>query len=145
MIFVEPKQRVAAQKTAHLVTAIIKDESVPVGMLTSPRIRVLVKMSSVEIAETGFIFREMRRNPVENHADPVLMEIVHEIHEVGGSSKAAGGSEIARRFVSPRTIKGMLHHGEQFHVGETCVTDIVRQQRRHFTVAEPPVIFLGHT
>jgi hypothetical protein len=144
MILVEPEQRVADQKTSHLITAIVKNESVPIGVLSFPRVGMLVKVSSVEIAETGFIFREVRRNPVENHADPALMKIVHEIHEVGGSSKAAGGSEIAGRFVSPRTIKGVLHHGEQFHVGETGVVDIVRQQRGYFAVTEPPVIFLGH-
>src|ERR1700747_808741 len=118
---------------------------VPVGVRSFPRIRVLVKMSSIEIAETGFIFREMCRHPVENDADPVLMEIVHEIHEVGGVSKAAGGGEVTGRFISPGTIKGMLHYGEQFDVGETCAVDIVCQQRGDFAVTEPPVRFLGHS
>jgi len=80
---------------------------------------VLVKMRSIEIAKTRLILWEMCRNPIQNHSNSVLMEMVHEIHEVAWRPKPAGRSEVAGRLVSPRTIEGMLHNWKQFNVRET--------------------------
>jgi hypothetical protein len=101
-------------------------------------------MRSIEITETTFIFWEMRGNPVENHTDAPLMEVVHEIHEVGGGPEAACRSEVACGLVSPGTIEGMLHYGKKLDMGEAYVVDIICQERSDFPVTEPSVILLRH-
>ena len=90
---------------------------------------MLVEMRSIEVTEACFIFRKMRRDPIQNYADSSLMKIVDEVHEVVGCPEAAGGSEIAECLVSPGTVEGVLHYGKQFDVRETGVMNVIGEER----------------
>jgi hypothetical protein len=46
---------------------------------------------------------KMRRHPVEDHPYAVLVQAVNQIHEVLGSSIAAGGGKVPGRLVAPGT------------------------------------------
>ena len=50
------------------------------------RVGGLIFMDAVEIAEAVFVLREMRRHPVQDDADAVLMELIDQIHEILGST-----------------------------------------------------------
>src|SRR6516165_5704811 len=104
MILVKPEQRIADQKAPDFVTAVVEHKGVPVWVLSLSRIGVFIQVSSVEVTEAGFVFREVRRNPIQDHANSMLMQVVHEVHEVAGCSKPAGGREVADSLVSPGTI-----------------------------------------
>src|ERR1700691_2894836 len=144
VILVQPEKSVGAQKVLDLVAAVIEHEGVPVRLLSLPRISVLIKMRSVEVSEPGFILGKMRRNPIQNYADSALMQIIYEVHEIGGRSKPACGSGVPRRLVSPRTVEGMLHDRKQFDMGETGVVDVSMPKRCQLTIAQPAVAFLRH-
>src|SRR5262249_49807220 len=112
MVLDQPEQGVADQKAADLISSVIEHKRIPVGVLSFSRIGVLVKMRSVEIAEASLVFRKVRGDPVQNHADSMLVKIVHEKHEVGRRAEAAGGSEVTGGLIAPGTVEGVLHDGE---------------------------------
>src|SRR6516165_6986688 len=145
MIFVKPEQRIADQEAPDFVTAVVEHQGVPVRVLSLSRIRVFIQVSSVKVTEAGLVFREMRRDPVQNHSDSLLMKVVDEIHEVVGRSKPAGGGKVADSLVSPGTIERMLHDRKQFHVRETRIVNVLGQKRSQFAVGEPAAILLGHS
>ena len=101
MIFVDPEQRVRNEKVLHFVAPVVEDKRAPVRLLAFSRVRVLIKMSSVEVSQAVRVARKMRRRPIEQHADAFLMAAVDEIHKIGGSSITAGHREITDGLVAP--------------------------------------------
>ncbi len=71
---------------------------------------------------------EVRRDPVEDHADACPVEPIDEVHEVLGSPVASGWSEVRRRLIPPRGVVGVLGEGEKLDVGEAHFGD-VRDER----------------
>src|SRR6516162_810915 len=110
MILVQPEQGITDQETPDFVSPVVENKSVPVRMFSFSRIGVLVKVRPIEIAETRLILRKMSRNPIQNHANFVLMKIVHEILEVVRGPKSACRGEVTRCLVSPGAIEGMFHY-----------------------------------
>src|SRR5215469_5303163 len=98
---------------------------------------MLIKMRSIEITESSLIFRKMRGHPVQDHADSALMKIINEVHEIRWCAEPAGGSKVADCLISPGTVERMLHNRKKFDVCETCVMDVVSQQRCQLAVCEP--------
>src|SRR5882724_4199509 len=123
MIFVEPEQRVADEKTLDLAAAVVENKSVPVRMFSLPRVAVFVEMRAIEITETRLIFREVGWDPIEDNADSVLMKTIHKIPEIVGCTESAGRSKIAGGLVAPGAIERMLHNWQQFDVGKTALPD----------------------
>src|SRR5258708_39361992 len=113
MVFVKPEQGIADQKTLDLMASIVEHEGIPVRLLGLPRIGVLIKMRTIEIAESGFVFRKMGGNPIQDDADPVLMKVVDQIHEVGRRAEPARRSEVTDYLIPPGAIEGMFHDGHK--------------------------------
>ncbi len=110
-------------------------------MLAQARILVLVKVRAVEKRQAVGVGREMRRYPVQDHADPVLVQVIHEVHEIFRRAVPAGGREIARRLVAPRFIEWMLHHRQQLHVREAHFLDVVHQLLGKFAIVQHAMVF----
>ena len=89
------------------------------------RIGMLVQMSSVEIDQPVRIGGEVRGNPVENHADALLVQVIDEVHEVLGRAVARRGREISGGLVAPRPVERMLGDRHQLHVREAQVEHVV--------------------
>src|SRR5262249_6151805 len=136
MVLVQPEQSVAEEEVLHFVAAIIEHKSVPIRMFSLPRIGMLVKMRSVEVAESGLVLWKMGRYPIQNYADSALMKMVHEIHEVRRRAEPAGRSEVANRLVSPRSVEGMFGNRKKFNMGETCLVDVIGQKMRDLPVRQ---------
>ena len=82
VVLAQPEQRVGDQEVADLVAAEVEDERAPVGVRAAARVGVLVERGAVEAREREVVAREVRRHPVEDHADAALR---------------AGGRRTARR------------------------------------------------
>ncbi len=82
MIFIEPEKRVADKKAAHLVAAVIKNVAVPFRVIALARIGVLEEMGAVKVRQAMLVRRKMRRHPIENDADTVLMQRVDQKHQI---------------------------------------------------------------
>ena len=82
VILVIPVQRVADEEVLHLILTVIEDLRAPVRMLALSRVRILIGRSAVEIRQSLRILWEVRRYPVEDHADTMLVKIIHQVHEL---------------------------------------------------------------
>src|SRR6476660_1406693 len=102
MVFFQPEQCAANQKTSHLVAAIIEDVGPPVRMEALPSVGMLKEMRAIKETETVAIGRKMRRYPVQYDPDVVSMERIDEIHQILGRSIVAGRSKVSGGLVPPR-------------------------------------------
>ena len=144
VILVEPEERAAQQKRAHLVAAVVEDERAPVAVLPLPGIFVLVQRRAVEARKAVRVFRKMSRHPVENHADAVDVARVDERLEIFRRPEAAGRREEAGHLIAPRPGERMLEHGQQLDVRVSHLLDVRDNLLGHLTVRERPAAPLGH-
>ena len=61
---------------------VIEDVRAPLGVITEARIFVLVACGAVEATQRPVVFREVRRHPIEEHADARLMQRVDKEPEI---------------------------------------------------------------
>jgi hypothetical protein len=80
----EPVDGIGDQEVAHLRTPEVEDERAPVRMVAAPGVGVLVQRLAVKAGQGKGVLGEMRRHPVEQDADPVAVQGVHEVPEVVG-------------------------------------------------------------
>ena len=123
----QPEQRVGDEEVADLVAAVVEDQRAPVRVRAAARVGVLVERGAVEAREREVVAREVRRDPVEDHADPVLVHAVDELAEVVGRAEARRRGEVARHLVAPRARERVRHHRQQLDVGEAHVLGVGRQ------------------
>ncbi len=96
----------------------------PLFVLAALGVRVFVAGFAIEVVQAELVFREVSRHPVHDDADARLMHLVHESHQVLRGAVAAGGGEIARHLIAPAAIEGVLHDGQQLHVGVAHLGDV---------------------
>ena len=101
MIAIEPEDCVAKQKGPYFVAVIVEDRRLPVGMETLTRVGVLVQVCAIEVGQTVFVIGKVRWHPIEVHADTMLVQIIHQVHEILRGSEARAGSVIAGDLISP--------------------------------------------
>jgi hypothetical protein len=103
------------------------------------RIGVLVQRRAVEARQREVVAREVRRHPVEDHADAVLVHAVDERAEVVGRAVARRGREVARDLVAPGAGERVRHHGHQLDVRVAHVARVGRELVGQLEVAQRPV------
>ena len=81
----------------------------------------------------------MRRHPVEDHADAVLVQHVDEVHEVLRRAVARGRREVAGRLVAPRAVERVLGHRHQLDVREAPLAHVVGERLRNVAVRRQQV------
>ena len=109
MELLDPVQGVGDEEVAHLVAAEVEHERAPVGVLALAGVGVLVERGAVEAGEGEVVLREVRRHPVDDHADAALVQVVDEAPEVVGVAVARRRREVARHLVAPRAAERVLH------------------------------------
>ena len=125
MITFHPEQCICNQKIRHLRASVIVDQSAPVRMLSLPWIQMLIQTGSVKSCQTILILRKMCRNPVQDHADSLLMQMIDEIHKVLRTAIARCHRIIIRHLISPGFIQRMLHHRHKLHMCIVHFLDII--------------------
>jgi hypothetical protein len=81
VIPVEPEDRVGDEIIGHLVAAVVEDQRAPVGVFSLARILVFVEGGAIEATQAMCVLREMRRHPVDDHADAGPVQRIDERHE----------------------------------------------------------------
>ena len=114
------------------------------GMGSLTRIKMLIKAGAVKARQTKGVLRKMGRNPVQNHADPLSVQVIHEIHEVLRRAIAGRRRIIARYLIAPGFIQRMLHNGHQLHMRIAHFFYVSGQHRSQLPVCIklPTVLFL---
>ena len=97
----DPVERVRDEEVAHLVAAVVEDERAPVRVRPAAGIGVLVERRPVEARQRPVVHGEVRRDPVEDHADPAPVQLVDERPQVVRLPERCVRSVEARRPGSP--------------------------------------------
>ena len=134
MVLLRPEDRVGDQEVRHLRSAVVIDQSAPVRMRALARIEMLVQAGSVERGHSEGVAREVRRHPVQDHADPGLMQRVDKVHEVLRRSVAACGSVITGYLVAPGFVQRMFHNRHQLDMRVAHLFDIFHEHGSNLTV-----------
>ena len=95
---VAPEKGVGQEEIADLVTAVIENQRAPILVRAFARVFVLVESGAVEARQGPVVPRKMRRDPIQQHADAGLMELVDQKLEILRRPEAAGR---ARKTPSP--------------------------------------------
>ena len=134
MVLFRPEQCVCNQEVGYLRTTVVVDQSAPVRMCALTRILMLIYTGSVKCSQTIRITREMCRYPVKDHANALLMQIVHEIFEIIRSTITAGRCIVTGHLITPGCIQRMLHNRKQFYMSISHVLHILCQTRCDLTI-----------
>ena len=121
----EPVEGVGDEEVAHLEAAEVEDVGAPVGLVPAAGVGVLVEGQPVEPREGEVVPGEVAGHPVEDDPDAVLVEGVDEVPEVVRGAEPGRGRVVAGDLVAPRRPVRVLHDGEELHVGEAEVGDVV--------------------
>ena len=129
MELLEPVEGVREEEVAHLVARVVEDERPPVGVRAAPRVRVLVQRRAVEAGERPLVAREVGRHPVEQHADPVPVELVDELPQVVRLAQRRLRGEVPGHLVAPRGPVRVLHDRHQLDVREAELHHVLARAR----------------
>ena len=141
VVAVQPEHPRREQEAAHLVASVVEDEALPIGMETLAGIGMLVEGGSVEVRQPHLVRGEVRGHPVEDDADPGLVQPIDQVHEVLRGAVPAGGREVARRLVAPRSIERVFHHGQELDVGEPEALQVFAERVGQLAIVERAVSF----
>src|SRR5438445_13628713 len=95
----------------YYISSVIEDVRLAVVMKDQYGVGKFEQVCTVEVGQTVSIGREVRRHPIQDHADAVLMQVVHQKHEILWRAVAGGRGKVAGGLVSPGAIKRVLHDG----------------------------------
>jgi hypothetical protein len=90
------------------------------------------------------IVREVRRHPVEQHAQACRMRAVDEAAQPRAVAVARGGRVQAQRLVAPGAVEGVLADRQQLEVGEAQPGGIGQQRLGQLVPVQPAVLLFGH-
>ena len=112
-----PEKSVRKQEVLDLRTAVIVDLGTPVGMFALAGILVLVTAGPVKVGKTVGVLGEVGRHPVQDHADLVLVHIVHKVFEILRRAIAGSRCIVTRHLIAPAAVERMLRDPHEFNVG----------------------------
>ena len=139
VVLAQPEQRARDQEVADLVAPEVEHQRAPVRMGAAAGIRVLVQRGAVEPGQPELVAREVRGDPVEDHADAVCVHAVDELAQVVGRAVPRSRREVARHLVAPRAAERVVHHRQQLDVREAHVLHVRRQLVGELEVGERAV------
>lgn len=71
---------------------------------------------------------KVRGCPRQQHTDTHLMQVINQIHEILRRAVAGAGRKVRESLITPRAVKRVLHHRQQFYVRKAHLERIGREQ-----------------
>src|SRR5258707_10089965 len=105
---------------------------------------MLVEMRTVEICQAVRVGGEVRRNPVEYDSDVVLMQVIHQVHEILRRTVTRCRSEVTGGLVSPGSVERMLHDGKKFDMREAEFARVFGQTGRDLAISQGAIMLFGY-
>src|SRR5688572_25110690 len=115
----------------------------PVWVSTFGRILGFEKRRAVEQRQAVFVVGEVRRNPVQEYSDTVLMQAVDEKHCILRRAVSAGWGKVTSRLIPPRTIEGMFGERKELDMSEAKPLRIRGEFWSELAIREKAITFLG--
>ena len=142
MIFFKPVNRVRDEERDYLGLAVVENSCAPRAMFALESVGILIAVCAVKFIKSAFVLGEVRRYPVENYADVVLMENINHLHEIPGRTKTRCGSKISDYLITPRAVKGIFRKRHKLNVGITQFVEVRCHFLGKFYVAEGRAVLI---
>ena len=113
-------------------------------MLAALRIGVLVERRAVEAAQGEVVGREVRRHPVDDHADAGVVQRVDHGGKVVGVPEPGRRCVVAGDLVAPRAVERVLGHRQQLDVREAEAAAMLDELLGRLSVPEPRPVGVAH-
>ncbi len=140
MVFLNPENGIGNQKTANLVSAVIKDLGSPLLMFAYSWIGMLVKCGAVKPRKAMRIFGKVGWYPVKNYPNATLVTVINKIHKVFRAAISSSRCIITGDLISPRTIVGMSRNREEFYMGKSHFLHIFYELMGKLPIVKPAVV-----
>ena len=137
---VDPIERAGVEEIGDLVSTVVVNGGVPVGVEAAARVGVLVERTAVEPREPVRVGREMGGNPIEDDSEPGGMGAIDEAGETVRRAVAARRREQADRLIAPRLVERMLGDRQQLEMGEAEVGGVGDELVGEFVVSEEAIV-----
>ena len=134
MELLDPEQRIRNQKVSDFILPIIKYLGSPVRMLPLLRVGIFISRGTVKVGQSMDISGKMSRNPVQDHANLILMKVIDHPCKIFRRSITGSRCEIARHLISPGAIKRVFRNPHQFNMRVSHVLYILGDLFRKFPV-----------
>ncbi|OPZ53035.1 MAG: hypothetical protein BWY91_02092 [bacterium ADurb.BinA028] len=125
MELLEPVGRVGHEEVAHLLAGEVEDERAPLVVPALAGVGVLIERLTVELGQGPRVGREVAGHPVEDDANSVAVQVIHQQAELVGRAPTRRHGVVAGDVVAPRRHVGMLADGHELDVGEAEVLHVV--------------------
>ncbi len=112
-------------------------------MLALARVHVLIKIGAVEFGERVRIFREMRWDPIHDHADAGLVARVDEVTQLIRRAESAAGCVVVGNLITPGAFERVFGDGQQLDMGVTHLQHVGQQRLGEFEITQVPGSFTG--
>ena len=136
---IHPIKRICKQEIRNLFSAVIEDIRPPLDMLPQTGVLMLIKRRAVKACQCKIILREMRRHPVQNDGNAVLMAGIHKLLKFVRTAIAARRGIIARHLIAPAAVKGMLLHRQHLDMRIAHFLHIGNQLLRQLRIAQKTI------
>ena len=137
--FLEPVHRVCNEEVLDFVAAQVEDVCAPVRMFALARVGMLVAGGAIKAAKRVSVLGEVCRNPVENHADFVLVAKVYKVAELVGRTVAARGGVVPGHLVAPGFVERVFRERQKFYVGVAHLLEVGDKRFGKFVPVEEAV------
>ena len=122
------------------MSAEIVDEGIPIAVHALARIGMLIKGGAVEAGEPVRIVREMRRHPIQDHAEPGTMAAIDEGGEILRRAQFRHRYELPERLIAPGPAERMLHDRHQLDMGKAKILRIGNEPVGQFMPGQGPAV-----
>jgi hypothetical protein len=85
----------------------------------------------------------MGGNPIHDHADPALMQVVDKITKIIRRTVASRGREVVADLIAPRWPIWMFLEGQKLNVCKAGFLDVVRKRFSHFAISKGTIAFFN--
>ena len=139
-----PVVGVGEQEGHDLRSPDVKAAGAPAAVFLPRRFRVLIGRLAVKAVQPVGVLREVRRHPVQQHADPRAVQDIHKGAEIVRGAVARGRCVVAAYLIPPRPVEGVLHDRHQLDVRIPHLLEVGGKLIRQLALAEVGPVWAAH-
>src|SRR5215510_9059477 len=106
--------------------------------------QMLVQCRAIKSAQRKRILGKMRRHPVHDYADVVLMQVVDQVAQIIRCSIASGWRVVVADLVTPRWTIRMFLKWQKLNMRKTHLGNILGEWFCEFAITERAIVLLEH-
>ena len=142
MELLNPVERIGNQEVLDLRLAEIKDLRSPVRVFSLAWVRIFIARCPVKLRQPMGVLRKMSGHPVQNHANAVAVQVIHQIGEILRGPVPGCRRVVARYLIAPGAVKRMFRDPHQLDVRVACLQEIVGDGMRKIPVIVESILML---